>query len=530
MADLQIQAVFRAVDKLTAPIKKMGEQSSRFEKQLSSVGKQGAASFGSLKTALAGAAAFLVASQVSATVREYANLADQTAETALRLGVTNSALQEMRYAGHFAGVSAQEMDAGLQQLNKSMGQMSSAEGGKLLAFLKKADPALANQLRSARNAEEGFAIVTEAMRKLPSAADRAALSAAAFGGAGTNMALVAEMSAEEFAKLRQEAIDTGAVIEDDAAASAAEFNDNVDRLGFTLTGLRNSVLGPLVKALVPIISAVQKWIVANRQLMGVNVTGSVGALVGVIESLGSALGFIISFVLKINALFGGDLIPLILGGVLAFKAITAAIAIYNAVTTFMASVQAAAAVAAGILNAVLFASPIGLVVIAIVALIAVGILLVKHWDKVSAFFKMLWGKIKEYFFAAVNFIKQLILNDPIVRFIMKSWGPIVQFVQSLWASIVGIVEKHIFYIKAGIAALMQFIQPIIDAAGSLVGSLASIGGSGGNVGANSAVIQSNSTTTNRSQVDVNLRGAPAGTQVRQRGRAPGVTVRTAPAR
>ena len=78
----------------------------------------------------------------------------------------------------------------------------------------------------------------------------------------------------------------------------------------------------------------------------------------------------------------------------------------------IASLSAAAAtqgmtLAQTVLNAVMHANPIGLVILAITALVAAAMLLIKNWDVVSKFFKDLWAKIKDGFFSMVDTLKQL---------------------------------------------------------------------------------------------------------------------------
>ena len=49
----------------------------------------------------------------------------------------------------------------------------------------------------------------------------------------------------------------------------------------------------------------------------------------------------------------------------------------------------------GVLNAALSANPIGLVIVAIVALVAAGVLIYKNWDTIKAKLLELWAKMKE---------------------------------------------------------------------------------------------------------------------------------------
>jgi phage-related minor tail protein len=67
--------------------------------------------------------------------------------------------------------------------------------------------------------------------------------------------------------------------------------------------------------------------------------------------------------------------------------------------------QYAAATAQKVLNTVMNANPIGAVILAVTALIAIVMALVKNWESVSAFFTNLWASIKKTFSSAVKGIK-----------------------------------------------------------------------------------------------------------------------------
>lgn len=64
-------------------------------------------------------------------------------------------------------------------------------------------------------------------------------------------------------------------------------------------------------------------------------------------------------------------------------------------------------IAKGVSSAIsFFTSPIGLIVLAVAALITIAILVIKNWDKVKAFFIAFGNKVKEVMTAAVDFILQ----------------------------------------------------------------------------------------------------------------------------
>ena len=63
-----------------------------------------------------------------------------------------------------------------------------------------------------------------------------------------------------------------------------------------------------------------------------------------------------------------------------------------------------------LLNLAMTANPIGLIIAGITLLIAAGILLVKNWDKVKAFFISMWAGIKKAFSVSVDFMKRVMFT------------------------------------------------------------------------------------------------------------------------
>jgi hypothetical protein len=94
------------------------------------------------------------------------------------------------------------------------------------------------------------------------------------------------------------------------------------------------------------------------------------------------------------------------------------------------------------------ATPIGMITIAIGALVAGGILIYKNWDKISAFFKKFWGWIKGAFSSAWDWITGLFKKVPswltwffpiikIPQLIIQNWDTIKGFFSGLWSWVTG---------------------------------------------------------------------------------------------
>lgn len=124
---------------------------------------------------------------------------------------------------------------------------------------------------------------------------------------------------------------------------------------------------------------------------------------------------------------------------IAVATLTAAIIAYNASLALAASGMTLAGIAAGGLAAVMafLTSPITLVVLAIGALIAAGVLVVKHWDEISAFFVRLWDGITNVFHNAVDAIGRTLSSwwESIKRFFSDGIKAVIALFNLDWASI-----------------------------------------------------------------------------------------------
>ena len=124
------------------------------------------------------------------------------------------------------------------------------------------------------------------------------------------------------------------------------------------------------------------------------IEGVAGALEWLSGILESCLGFIRDHITFFEALTVG-----ILGAWGAFKLINGVMTIWNGLMTIFASIGAiCSGVATALGGAIAFlTSPVGLVVLAIGALIAIGVLLYKNWEKVQEVCKQVWDNVVQWF-------------------------------------------------------------------------------------------------------------------------------------
>ena len=231
------------------------------------------------------------------------------------------------------------------------------------------------------------------------------------------------------------------------------FEDLREVAGYALTGIMNLVvavgrtlieafraayafIGPVILALGPLIQKV-----LNFAAKGVE------GLIPIFQMLTPPLAFIGNLLGVIITGLGGiidflsPLAPLIVG-------IIAIIKIWTAIQW--------------LLNIAMMANPIGLIIVAVIAAVAliVGLVMViiKNWDKIKAFFIALGKKIAEVFTALVNKIKQIFSG--VIEWIKNAWSAISDWFARLWEGIISVAINVWNTIKAWFSNLIDGIKNI----------------------------------------------------------------------
>ena len=141
-------------------------------------------------------------------------------------------------------------------------------------------------------------------------------------------------------------------------------------------------------------------------------------------------------------------------------AVVAAVKAFTIVIKIVKAAQAAWAVVQAIVNASLWACPITWIIAAIIALIAIIVLLVTHWDEVKAAVQAVWDKVVGVFSNIANWFKTNVI-DPIVNFFTGLWTSITSIVGSIKDAIVNGLTAAIDWIKGLPAQALQWGKDII---------------------------------------------------------------------
>jgi len=195
---------------------------------------------------------------------------------------------------------------------------------------------------------------------------------------------------------------------------AAQMEELGGKVGQLVLPALQGLQAILLDNVIPAMEGVVEWIGQNLDLLG---------------QLGTAL-----------AIAGG-----------AWVIMTAGVAAYNAIMTTYRAIQAAGTVAQWAFNAAAAANPVGLVIIAITALIAVIVLLVMNWDTVVSFITEIWN----------GFIAWIVeVTAGFVEGWNAMWAAVGAWISEVWNGIVtavsGFVQGMVDFIVAVITGYVSF--------------------------------------------------------------------------
>lgn len=428
----QMQAIIKAVDKVSAPMRKIMNNLAPVGRQFKSIGQAASKFGGHLKSILSPLAILGSAVSVAGIVKmtkSVATYGDTVKNTAERVGWSAKALQEFSYAAKFSNMTSEEFTGSLEFMNKRMGQLR-AGTGPLVSGLQKVSPVLLKQIKAAKSNEEAFDLMVSAIQKVDDADKKDYLSNLFFGT--NNMTHLANQGADGLKRLRKEANETGNVLGDDALKASSAFNDSMSRLTEVISGFSKTIGAKLLPIITPIIERITKWVMANRELIATkiekfieklanwlqridfekifkgvqkaaNVIGKFIDMIGGMENAFIALLVIMNGGLISSFIGLGLSITKLIGMIVPFKAI---LSVLGSVIIKIASVAIPLMIKGFIaLGTAIMTTPVGWIMAAIAAIAGAAYLIYKNWEPIKEFFTGLWDGIVEAFSGAWDFIK-----------------------------------------------------------------------------------------------------------------------------
>jgi hypothetical protein len=281
-------------------------------------------------------------------------------ELSQRTGIGIESLQRWGYAAGQSGADIDKLETGMKKLSQSM---VDAQNGSDKAKSAYEQLGISMSDLATMTPEQAFDTVMNKLADMPESANKNVIGNQLLGKSYTELKTLLSEGSDGMQSLKDNADALGIVMSGESVVAAEGFGDTLDNVKLTFDGVKNKIMVELM----PQLSGMLDWFLSKApQIQSV---------------AGAALGFI-SDTIGFIADHSNILIPILGGLAAAFVAmqivgiVNGLMAAYTAFTTTATGVQIG-------LNAAMMANPIGLIIAAIAALVAIGVALVMNWDKIK---------------------------------------------------------------------------------------------------------------------------------------------------
>ncbi len=411
----QYDALTREIVKTEAELKKATKEADNFsvglEKAKNALNKVGSAAqtvadktrgLSTAATGLLGAVGGL-ALKTAATADELNTLSKQT-------GISTDELQKMQYASELVDVSVESMTGAMTKMKAGMasGDFGKAAFETLGVSVRDANGAL-------RDSNVVFYEVLTALSQIPNETERDTLAMDIFGKSADQLAGIIDDGGAALQQYGTEAENLGLILDTETLQGLNDVNDTIDKLKAQAGAELAKAGAEALEALTPVLETV------------------IDKLSQLFEWIGNLDESQMQTLLTIAAV------------VAAISPIAGIIAtISGAITAFLQIWPQVQAVAAGI-KAFALANPLALVVAAVIAL---GAIVVTHWDKIKPILDAILAKVKAVF-------------DKVAAKIQEVTNKIKSVFQSVKDTVLGIWDAMVAGIKGKVNVIIGLVNKLI---------------------------------------------------------------------
>jgi len=182
--------------------------------------------------------AIAAAGSLGTLVKKTADTADGIQKMSNRLGVSTEFLSQYRHVAELSGTTLERVGDGVRKMSKSIN-----DGNNGLSTATRAFNSLGISLTelNALNPEQQFELIADRISRVDDQSVKAGAAMDIFGRAGVDLLTVLNSGAEGIKGMREEADAFGLTMSQEAADSAADFNDSITRLDSKLTGMAETI-------------------------------------------------------------------------------------------------------------------------------------------------------------------------------------------------------------------------------------------------------------------------------------------------
>ena len=212
--------------------KEVGEQAGKdFGNALATGLKATAATIATAVAAVTAAAVATGKAFIDAAndVAEWGNTVDKESQ---KMNMSAAGYQEWSFILEHAGTSIDGMKTAMKKLT-----VAAEEGDDAFAAL-----GITQEQLAAMSPEETWNATVAALQNVSDEGERTYLASQLLGKGAVELAPLFNMTAEETDALKQQVYDLGGIMSDDAVKAAAEYEDQLQNMKTSLTGLKNNIM------------------------------------------------------------------------------------------------------------------------------------------------------------------------------------------------------------------------------------------------------------------------------------------------
>src|SRR6056297_1167153 len=312
---------------------------------------------------LLGGALVGIGATLLGVTKSAADYADQIDDTSMRLGVARGELQKLQYAMQLSGGDAKLLTIGLTRLTDRVKLLQ--QGSKdAIAVYQEMGITVEKQDGSLKNSNELLLDLADVFSKMPDGIQKTQMAMRAIGPeAGPKLIPMLNAGRKGIEAMGKEAEDLGLILDDASIKAGSDFNDALDGLLGSFSGLKNAIGAQLFPVMTEFIGSIKQFMLANREVIKQNLTSFVEGLVttvriaktvffgmaNTVQFLAGYLGGLVPILKTLGALFllyqGGKLVTGLFNIAKGFGAVAKAIRMAN-ISALLIPILIGAAVAA----------------------------------------------------------------------------------------------------------------------------------------------------------------------------------------
>ncbi len=431
MKDLKLSLIVEALDRATGPLRKIGASLRGLEERAGSLGK----SFRSLELpsllggGLAAGAAVAAGAGLFELTKHVAELGEHAELTAQKTGLSTTEIQRLEYASTMASVATESLDTATRMF--AMHVAAAARGSKAeVRSLAEFGVSIKDASGHLKPMGELIREVSEAFKAMPDGFIKTDAAMKLFGRSGADIIPLLNKGRLEIESWGDAAQKMGLIIDEVGVDKSVLFERALKSMNGAIEGMKIKigldlmpVMTQLTEKLASVAMNMQPQVLKNfSDAMGKLIAQAPG-LIGAFSQIVDGIATLIPKVLKVTDAFGGlKSVVLVLAGVMALefagsiagsvtalwglagalnlaKAAAGVAFLWDLIAGFVALAPAGELATAAMLSfdAAMDANPIGLMVLAIEALVALAGVVIANWAPLSKWWSGFWdGLVKTF--------------------------------------------------------------------------------------------------------------------------------------